>query len=122
MLKCEATTFFAWELKASVKFSKASRTSSTHGNNKTSNYDSRRHLRDSQNCPVREIQHHLQKTKENGKSGTVSRNLVVALVSRADCGDREDEWVREIFFAHMQIKKIARKLLAQKRSPQDAYE
>ena len=44
------------------------------------------------------------------------------MASRADCGDREDEWVRDMFTAHMQNEKIAKELLAQTRSPQDAYE
>ena len=44
------------------------------------------------------------------------------LASRADCGDREDEWVRDMFIAHMNNEKIAEELLAQTGSPQDAYE
>ena len=46
---------------------------------------------------------------------------LVELASRADCVDREDEWVRYIFTAHMNNDKIAEELLAQTRSPQDAY-
>ena len=45
---------------------------------------------------------------------------LVELASRADCGDREDKWVREIFTAHMNNDKTADELLAQTRSPQDA--
>ena len=44
------------------------------------------------------------------------------LASRADCRDREDEWVRHMVTAHMNNDKIAEELLAQTRSPQDAYE
>ena len=50
---------------------------------------------------------------------------LVELASRADCGDREDEWVRDMFAAHMNNDKIAEKLLAETgvhKSPQDAYE
>ena len=47
---------------------------------------------------------------------------LVELASRADCGDPEDEWVRDIFTALMNNEKIAEELLAQTRSPQDAYE
>ena len=45
---------------------------------------------------------------------------LVELALRADCGDREDEWVREMFTAHMNNDKIAEELLAQTRSPQVA--
>ena len=44
------------------------------------------------------------------------------LASRADCGDRESEWLRDMFTAHMNNKKIAEELLAQTRTPQEAYE
>ena len=44
------------------------------------------------------------------------------LASREDCGDREEEWVRDMFTAHMNNDKIAEELLARTRSPQDAYE
>ena len=47
---------------------------------------------------------------------------LVELASRAECGDREDEWVRDMFTAHMNKEKIAEELLAQTRTPQDAYE
>ena len=47
---------------------------------------------------------------------------LVEFASNADCGDREDEWVRDMFTAHMQNEKIAEELFAQTRSPQDAYE
>ena len=47
---------------------------------------------------------------------------LVELTSRADCGDREDDWVRDMLTAHIQNEKIAEELLAQTRSPQDAYE
>ena len=46
----------------------------------------------------------------------------IELASRADCGDREDEWVKDMLAAHMSNKKIAKELLAQTLSPQDAYE
>ena len=35
------------------------------------------------------------------------------LVSRADCGDREDEWARDMFTAQMSNEKIAEELLAE---------
>ena len=47
---------------------------------------------------------------------------LVELASRADCGDRKDEWVRDMFTAHMHNEKIAEELLAQTRNPQDAYD
>ena len=47
---------------------------------------------------------------------------LVELASRADCGDRENEWVRDMFTAHMNNEKIAEELLAQTRTPQEAYE
>ena len=47
---------------------------------------------------------------------------LIELASRADCGDREDEWVRDMFTAQTNKEKIAEELLAQTRSPQDAYE
>ena len=47
---------------------------------------------------------------------------LVELASRADCSEREDEWVRDMFTAHMNIEKNAEELLAQTRSPQEAYE
>ena len=31
---------------------------------------------------------------------------IVELASRADCGDREDDWVRVMFTAHMSNKKL----------------
>ena len=43
------------------------------------------------------------------------------LASGADCGDGEDEWVRDTFTAHMNDDKTAEEFLAQTRSPQDAY-
>ena len=43
------------------------------------------------------------------------------LASRADCGDRESERVRDMFTAHMNNEKIAEELLAQTRIPQEAY-
>ena len=39
-----------------------------------------------------------------------------------DCGDREDECVRDMFTAHMNNDKLAEELLAQTRTPQEAYE
>ena len=47
---------------------------------------------------------------------------LVELASRADCGDRENERVRDMFTAHMNNEQIGEELLAQTRSPQDAYE
>ena len=46
---------------------------------------------------------------------------LVELASRADCGDREDEWVSDMFTAHIENEKLAEELLAQTRSPQDKY-
>ena len=46
---------------------------------------------------------------------------LVELASRADCGDK-DEWFKGMFTAHMHNEKIAaEELLAQTRTPQDAY-
>ena len=47
---------------------------------------------------------------------------LVELDSRADCGDRESEWVRAMFTAHMNNEKTVEELLAQTRTPQEAYE
>ena len=52
---------------------KTPRPNATRGYNKRTNYDSKRHIRNKQNCPVRKIQLYLQKTKESGKSRTFSR-------------------------------------------------
>ena len=41
---------------------------------------------------------------------------LVELASRADCGDRESEWVKDMFTAHMNNGKVAEELLAQTRS------
>ena len=38
-----------------------------------------------------------------------------------DCGNQEDECVCDMFTAHMSNKKIAEELLAETRSPIDAY-
>ena len=46
---------------------------------------------------------------------------LMELASRADCGDREDEWVCDMFTAHMNNDRIAEELLAQTRSPQGTY-
>ena len=47
---------------------------------------------------------------------------LVALASRADCGNSKDEWVRYMFTAHMNNEKIAEDLIAETRSPQDSYQ
>ena len=47
---------------------------------------------------------------------------LVELASRADCGDRESEWVRDMLTTHMNNEKIAEELLAKTRTPQEAYE
>ena len=47
---------------------------------------------------------------------------LVELAFRADFGDREDEWVGDVFMAYMSYEKIAEELLAETKSPQDAYE
>ena len=47
---------------------------------------------------------------------------LVELASRADCGDWENGWVRDMFIAHMDNEKIAEQLLAETRTPQEAYE
>ena len=44
------------------------------------------------------------------------------MASRADCGNREDEWDRDMFTAHMHNEKFAEELLAQTRTQQDAHE
>ena len=93
----------------------------TRGDNKRVNYDTRRHIRNSQNCRVRKIQLYLQKTEETESLEQFHADLV-ELGFRADCGDREDEWLRDMFTAHMNNEKIAEELLAQTRTPQDAYE
>ena len=47
---------------------------------------------------------------------------LVELAFGANCVDREDELVRDMFTAHMHNQKIAEELLAEARNPQDAYE
>ena len=47
---------------------------------------------------------------------------LIELALRADCGDREDEWVRDMFTAHLHNKKVAEELLTATVSPQHAYE
>ena len=47
---------------------------------------------------------------------------MIELASRADCGDRDNEWVRDIITAYMPNEKNAEELLAETRSPQDACE
>ena len=43
------------------------------------------------------------------------------LASRADCRHPEDDWVRDMFTAHMHIEKIAGEILAETRNPEDAH-
>ena len=40
----------------------------------------------------------------------------VELASRSDYGDREDEWFRDIFTAHLNDDKVAEELIAESRS------
>ena len=47
---------------------------------------------------------------------------LVELASRADCGNSEDEWARDMFTTHMNNKKIAKEIVAETRTPQEAYE
>ena len=47
---------------------------------------------------------------------------LVEVASRADNGDRENDWVRDMFTAHIHNEKIAEELLAETRSLKDAYE
>ena len=47
---------------------------------------------------------------------------LVELASRAECGDKEYEWVHDMFTAHMKNEKLAEELLADTRTPQKAYE
>ena len=47
---------------------------------------------------------------------------LVELASRADYDVREDEWDRDMYTTHMNNEKIAEELLAETRSPLDAYE
>ena len=63
----------------------------------------------------------MSKTKKNRKLKQFHADLV-ELASRADCGDRESEWVRGMFTAHINNEKIAEKLFAETRTPQEAYE
>ena len=46
---------------------------------------------------------------------------LVELASRADCGDREEEWVRNVFTAHMNNEKSTEELLAETITAQEAY-
>ena len=100
---------------------KTPRPSSTHVDNKRANYDSSRLTRNNQNGRVRKIQLYLRKQKKTESLEQFHADLV-ELASRADCRDKEDEWVRDMFTAHMQNEKIAEELLAQTKSTQYAYE
>ena len=46
---------------------------------------------------------------------------LVELVSLKECGDKENEWVQDVFNAHVNNEKIAKELLAETRTPQEAY-
>ena len=63
----------------------------------------------------------MSKTKKTESLEKFPADLV-ELASRTDCGDRESEWVRDMFIAHMNNEKIAKELLAQTRTPEEAYE
>ena len=76
---------------------------------------------DEADVKVRSYNFICRKEKKNESLEQFHADLV-ELASRADCGDIEDEWVRDMFTAHMQNEKIAEELLAQTRSPQDACE
>ena len=41
---------------------------------------------------------------------------LVGLASRADCGDQEDEWARDMFTAHMDNETIAEDMLTETRT------
>ena len=62
-----------------------------------------------------------RKQQRNESLGHFHADLV-ELAAPADCDDREEEWVRDIFRAHMTNEKIAEELLAETRSPKSAYE
>ena len=47
---------------------------------------------------------------------------LVELASRADCRDKENDRVRDMFTAHMNNEKFAEELLAETRTPQEPYE
>ena len=47
---------------------------------------------------------------------------LLELASKADCVDKEDEWVRDMFTAHMLNKKISEEILAKTRSLKEEYE
>ena len=62
--------------------------------------------------------------KQQKKIGTLEQfhaNLI-ELASRTDCGDKEKEWVRDMFTAHENNEKFAVELLAETHTPQEAYE
>ena len=62
--------------------------------------------------------------RKQKKSESLEQKLadLVDLASWADCGGRGDDWVRDLLTAHTSNGKIAEELLAQTRSPQEAYE
>ena len=62
-----------------------------------------------------------RKQKKTESLEKIHANLL-ELASRANYGDRESEWVRDMFSAHMSHEKIAVELLAQTRTPQEAHE
>ena len=79
------------------------------------------YFRHDTNNSFSEVQFFLSKKKKTEILEQFHADLV-ELASRADCGDREKEWVRDMFTAHMNNEKIAEELLAQTRTPQEAYE
>ena len=96
----------------------------THCDNQRVIYDSGRHIHNKQNCRVRKIfavNFICSKQKKTESLEQFHADLV-ELASRSDCGDRESERVRDVFTAHMPNEKIAEELLAETKTPQEAYE
>ena len=59
--------------------------------------------------------------KQERNAGTILRGLGrIGLTDRL--GDREDEWVRDMFTAHVSYESFAEELLAETTSTQSAYE
>ena len=68
---------------------------------------------------LQKIQFHLSSTEK--KTLEQFHAVLVGLVSRAACGDREEQWVCDMVTAHMINEKRSEKLLEETSAPKEAY-
>ena len=81
----------------------------------------KRHIRNQANHSFRKVRFYLWETTKNETLKQFHADLV-ELASRAVGGDRQEEWFWPMFKAHISNDKITEELLAETKSPQDAYE